>query len=237
MRVTTQMLNRAAAKTGLPFAPGNSLLNYVNQTKAGSENPLLAALGKNSGVTAAAGQKSSEIAALLRTQQKSGYKKLDAAADQLAQSVAALTAEGENSVFGKAEKTGDTGAVGKSVERLADSYNEMVRMLEKQSDPMNQYYGYMMREAAAENSQALKELGITIGKDGTLSVDKGALGEADVKELKEIFGSGSGFQSKLSFLASRVSGNAQANLQSASGRYNDAGTYYGSSGSRYDFWG
>ena len=55
MRVTTQMLNRAAAKTGLPFAPGNSLLNYVNQTKAGSENPLLAALGKNSGVTAAAG--------------------------------------------------------------------------------------------------------------------------------------------------------------------------------------
>lgn len=222
MRVTSQMLDKAAAKSGLPIRRA-SLLDYIDNPSLGN-NPLLNSLEKNSGIT-------------VDSKRKEAYEKLEKAADKLFQSADVLTDDGEKSAFAEAEKSGDAGQVYDGISNLLKNYNNLLEVLKSSSSPINDYYRKMMEEAAEENSEAFSSVGITISKEGTVSIDQEKLKTADLKALEKIFGTSGTFTVKTEFLAARVALNAQAGISSISNQYDSMGSSFSASYGKYDFWG
>ena len=220
MRITTQMLNETARKTGVPLN-STSLLNHIYNN--GSDNSLSGILNKGS--------------TTVDTKQKSSYEKLEKNAGQLQKSADNLAAKGEGSLYAKARESKDTEEVCKEVQALVEDYNNTMKSLQSTSGPLNDYYRQMLQEAATENSKSLANVGITVSKDGKLTVDSEKLKAADIDTLEEVLGSSGGFTSKVSFLAERVSDNAQAGTKSLTSQYGANGSLYTAAGSKYSFWG
>ncbi len=226
MRITTHMLNETARKTGIPINQ-NNLLSYLNNSEGTSGSTLLDALNKNNKVS---------------TESAENYKKLESAADKLKDSADKLAAEGDKSLFEKIrqsegeEKEKNTEELYASVNQLLDHYNSTLTELRKNASPMNIYYSQSMQEAVAENSEALEKLGITMGKDGKLSIDNEKLKSASVDDIEKVFGKSGSFTSKISFVAGRVSDNAQANVESSSSQYSSKGSLQSQIASKFDFW-
>lgn len=214
MRITTQMLNASMRKAGLPVNHV-SLLNYVNSSS--QSNSLLSALNKNG----------------IKLQDK-GYEKLKGQAEKLQQATEKM-ASGE--YFEEARKSGDLQPVYSNVQEMIKNYNNTIKSMKSTSSPLNQYYRQMLKEAAADDKDKLKQIGITRGEDGTLKVDEDKLKASDVDKLEEILGEKGTFSSKVFFLADRIADNARANANSASSQYNALGDNYFASASRYSFWG
>lgn len=224
MRITNHMLNESARKAGLPVN-NTSLLNYINSD--GNSNSLLAALNSNKKATAT-----------VDTVSKKNYEKLEKEADKLTQSTEAMMQEGENNLFTQAKESGDNQKIYDSIESLFENYNSTVKALKNASGTMNDFYRQMLSEAPKEAKESLESIGITFEKDGTASVDMDKVKEADLETLENLFGSKSEFMSKVNFLSTRISDNAEANVESLSSAYSASGNLYtGNTSSKYDFWG
>lgn len=229
MRVTTQMLNRTAQKAGLP-TNRTSLLNYINGSNSNAS--LANALSRTDKAADAA--------------KKADYKKLEKAADGASAATDRLMAAGSES------------AAVSDMQGFVDKYNELLKSLGKSSDTLNLFYAQTARDTVKEYKQELAELGVTVAKDGTLSLDKAkfekfraeqgpkAAEKSETAEntasglaarLDALFARESGLFSKLSFLASRVSDYADANAESYSDYYNAAGSRANAySNGKYNFW-
>ena len=222
MRITTQMLNESARKAGLPIN-NTSLLNYIKND--GTGNSLLDALNKNRETATNAAKKSS-------------YEKLDKEADQLTQAAEALLQDGENNLFEQAKASGNNQKVYDSIENLFDSYNSTLKALRTTSNTMNDFYRQMLLEAPAEAKTSLAGVGITFAKDGTANIDVEKVKAADFETLEGLFGKDGDFVNKVEFLSTRISDNAEANVESLSSAYNASGNMYAAmSSSKFDFWG
>lgn len=219
MRVTDQILNATARRAGVPM--NMSLVDYLNKN---SGKDFLSALGeKNEAVDSG---------------KKASYEKLGKAAEQLSQTAETFLAEGADSMFAKAKESGDKEEVCGQVEKLLERYNSTKKALKSAATPLNQYYSQKLQEAAEENSEALKNAGITIDKDGVLKVDKTKLKETDLDSLENLFGSEGTFSKKISYLGERIADNAQANAKSYSSQYNAKGSNaFAAFYNKYDFWG
>ena len=220
MRITTQMLNETARKTGMPINSG-SLLNHLNNSVP--NDSLLKALNKGSSVA--------------NTKQKSSYEKLEKSANQLRKRADNLTAAGENSLYAKAKENKDTEELCKEIQSLAEEFNSTMKILESAPGPLNDYYRQMLQEAASGNSESLASVGITVSRNGKMTVDSDKLKAADVDTLEKVLGASGSFTSKVSFVAGRVSDNARAGAESVTSQYGSNGSLYTTSGSRYSFWG
>lgn len=214
MRITTQMLNASMRKAGLPIN-NVSLLNYVNGSSQG--NSLLNALNKKG----------------IKLQDK-GFEKLKGQAEKLQQAAEKMASEKS---FQEARTSGDLQPIISNVQEMVKNYNDTIKSMKNSSSPLNQYYRQMLKEAATDDKDKLKEIGITRGEDGTLKLDEEKLKASDVDKLEEILGAKGTFSSKVSFLADKIADNARANASSASSQYNALGNNYFASASRYNFWG
>jgi len=221
MRVTTQMLNNTANKSGIMLT-GKSLLDYVNEDGNSMGNGLLNALNKGSNV--------------IDTAKKNSYEKLEKEADNLSQK-AELFLPDKDTLFDKARESGDSRELYNVIEALAESYNNTMAGLQSSSSALDGYYEQMLKEAAQENKEALEKVGIVIGKDGKMTVDKEKLEASDVDSLEKAFGPSNVFATKVAFIGSRISSNAEANAASYSSRYNSFGDLYSAMSGKYDFWG
>ncbi len=218
MRMTDHVLNATALRSGVPVHK----VSLVSQLGKNSQGGLLEALDKKSAATSG---------------QKDRYEKLKKAAEQLAQNLDAFTKEGEDSIFAKAKASGDSQEIHKSLEGLVKSYNSTLKALNTTASPVDAYYRQMLQDAAKENSGALAEIGIAVAKDGTISIDKEKLEAASIDSLEKALGASGGFSAKVSFLAGRIFGNAQANAESSSSQYNASGHAYSAYSNLYDIWG
>lgn len=221
MRITTQILNESAKKAGLPTINSTTLLNGMNSTT--TKNPLLNAISKGNNTADQA--------------KKSGYEKLGKEADQLQQKAEVFAEEGEKSIFARAKESGSNQEIYDAVKELIEQYNNTASALKNTTGPLNDYYRQMLKEAAQENSEALGSIGISVTKNGTLSIDEDKLHAASLEELEKVLGGSSDFTKKTAFLATRISDNAQANRESLSSQYTAAGTTYNAASGRYDFKG
>lgn len=221
MRITTQMLNETARKTGIPIN-NTSLLNHIYNN--GSGGGLLGALSKNGGSAA-------------DTRQKGSYEKLEKNAGRLQQKADSLAAKGEDSLYAKAKESGSTEEVCRELEALVEDYNNTMKILQSTPGPLNDYYRQMLQEAAEGNSKSLADVGVTISRGGKLTVDADRLKAADVDTLEKVLGASGGFTSKVSFVAGRVADNARAGAESLTSQYGANGSLYTTSGSRYSFRG
>lgn len=222
MRVTTKMLNDSAQRAGLPIN-GNSLLNYVNGGK--SEKTLLNALNKNNGKSTSA-------------LQKNNYEKVEKASDKLSKSAADLVSNAEDSVFAKADTEEGKEALYDKIADFVNGYNDTLKTLRAVSGTLDGFYNKSLQEEAEKNSDALKEIGITLSKNGTMSLDKNKLKQVEPAEIEKVLGKSGSFMSKVAFLAGRISDNAEANVDSISNQYTAAGSLSQTAAAgKYSFWG
>lgn len=222
MRVTTKMLNDSAQRAGLPIN-GNSLLNYVNGNN--SEKNLLNALNKN---------KTGSTSAL----QKSNYEKVGNASGKLSKSAADLISKAEDSVFAKADTEEGKEALYDKIADFVSGYNDTLKTLRAVAGTMENFYCNSLQEEAEQNSEALKAIGITLSKDGTMSIDKNKLKQVEPAEIEKVLGKAGSFVSRVAFLAGRISDNAEANVKSISNQYTAAGSLSQTVGTgKYSFWG
>lgn len=70
-----------------------------------------------------------------------------------------------------------------------------------------------------------------------MTVDEDKLKSVDVDTLEKVLGASGDFTSKMSFLAGRISDNAQAGIKSLGSQYNSTGGLYTPTDSRYNFRG
>ncbi len=219
MRITTGMLNETARKAGIPIN-NTSLLNHIN---GGSDGNLRNIVNKGKSSTA-------------DTKGNNNYKKMEKEADGLKKKADSLAAKGEDSLYAKARESGDTEELCKEIQELVASYNSTMKILQSAPGALNEYYAQMLQEAAEGNSKSLADIGVTISKDGKAVLDGDKLKAADVDTLEKVMGASNDFTAKLSFLAGRISDNAQAGMKSLSNQYGANGSLVSASGGKYSFW-
>lgn len=217
MRITDQVMNATARRAGVPV--NLSLVDYLNKNNTNSLEDLF---GVENGANSV---------------KKTSYEKLEKTAEELVKDAQAFLAEGEDSIFAKAKESGDNEELYAQVEKLLAGYNDTLQRLKSNSSALDDYYRQMLQDAAGENSEALKAAGITIGKDGTLRVDKDKLKEMDADSLEKLFGPSGTFSEKVAFLGERIADHAGANALSYSSKYNSSGNSYAEIGNKYDIWG
>lgn len=223
IRVTTQMLNETSRKAGLPVN-SSSLLNYINNDK--NSNSLLESLQNSS-------TKPTDL-----LQNKKLYQKLKDAAESLENATKTLGSEKSDNIFAKAKESGDNADIVKNVKTLIEQYNEVRKQLERDaSSPINAYYNQTLGQLASKNKEELSKVGITVGKDGSMTIDESKLKEASVEDLESLFGSKSEFIQKMQYLASHVSNNVSAQIESLGNQYGqDANSFSSYISNKYDWW-
>ena len=229
MRITTQMLNDTARRTGIPVNQ-TSLLDIINQEDSAMD-PLSGSKKKSNDIFGAA----SPVDRI----QKDSYKKLGKSADSLKECAAKLGDVGADSLFQKAEEEKSTKELTSEIQKMVDAYNDTLEQLKKSGGAMNEFYKEELKSLVDGNAEALKAVGITKDKDGSLKVDSKTLKEADLESLRKAVGNGSDFTQKVSYVSSRVSANASAYADSLSSQYNASGSLFsGMPGTNhYNLWG
>ena len=219
MRITSTMTNSASMEAGMSLT-GNSLVNHLNGDDSDS---LVNSLGKNHHSTA-------------KALSKGKYEKLKEAAERLAQYADALNTSGSKSLYEKARESGDNAEICGEVEKMVSAYNDVLEKLRTDMTTLGRFYGQSLKEAAAENKEGLKSIGISLDKNGRMIIDKEKLKAADIDKIESIFGAdGTGtLSSKLNMIAEKVADNAEANVKSASSQYNAAGNSVDTLISSYD---
>lgn len=222
MRITTQMLEQSAAKSGIPLN-STSLLDIMNDSSSGN---LFTNVSNNN----------TSASSILK---KNYYTKLEQSTDELSQSTAALLGKDQNSLFTKAEEDKDTSAIVKDVKSMVENYNAVQKQLASSGDTLSNFYKQQMTQISEESKEVLKNAGITTSKDGTLVIDEKALAAADIDTLKKAFGPDTTFASKLNYISEKISNYAEANRDSLSSQYGSNGLSYSSAfeASKYDFLG
>lgn len=84
----------------------------------------------------------------------------------------------------------------------------------------------MLLEALAKTKESLAGTGIIFAKYGTATVDMEKIKATYFATLESLFGNDSNFVDKVEFLSTRISDNAEANVESLSSEYIAGGNLY-----------
>lgn len=158
--------------------------------------------------------------------------------DELSESAGRLTATGSKSLFNEKvttttdAETGittttrgyDVDAIVKAVKSFVDDYNSVVGAgMDSSSKNVVRDTQYMTRMSAIYK-KSLSEVGITIGKDNTFSLDEDKLKAANMDSLKRVF-NGSTSYAALTANRSASIGQAAARAVSTANTYGSTGQY------------
>lgn len=220
MRVTTQMLNDAARKAGVPLHT-TSMLSYVQNKERTNSLPY----DWNAG---------NELEVLRKSQ---AYEKQEDAAKRLESTAKELAAQEEE---GGNESAESRETLAKKITELVKQYNEVLSGFQGSTGLLDTFYRRNMEQLVTDHKEALQSLGITADKNGQLSVNGRILQEADKETMKQALSGEDGFADSLSFLASKIADYASSNQQSTQSVYQSNGTAADAAmryTNRYDAWG
>ena len=206
MRITTGMTDRASVDAGISMA-GNSLVNYLNGNES---NSLANSLGEKHHSRATAWSKGK-------------YDMMKEAAENLEKQADRMNETGSGSIYEKAKESGDFSEVQNEVKKLVNSFNSMLDKLRTDMTTMGRFYQQSLKEAAMENKDVLKGIGISLDKNGRMNIDYEKLKSADIDRVESVFGAAGTLSSKLNLIAGKVLESAESNLKSISNQYNASG--------------
>lgn len=215
-RMTTQMLSNSRKRAGLS-AGRSPLLRSSRYGGTGSASRL--------GAMNASSMQNPRMARL-------NYEKLQKSAVSLVDGMTLLAekADGLTEEQNPADVTG-------TVENMVEDFNTTLKYLQQNSSVLNDYYRQSLRELGAGSKAELAEIGITVGSNGTLTLNKEKLEEADREKIKNVLGSQGDFARRIKAVASRVADNAKVNAEAASSQYNSSGGLANSYLSRFNLRG
>ena len=138
-----------------------------------------------------------------------------------------LIASNQDSVFKKT----DSSAIVSAVKDFADKYNDAVGTLQDNTGLVNNRLLQNLTKAAGDNKSRLADIGITVNKDKTLTIDTDKLEQAissNLSGVKTTLGSASGLASKVAKvstntlaqpMAAMVNSNKYANQLTPNAQY------------------
>lgn len=213
----------------------DSLLSDYASLKNGSYKKLMKAYYKEMGSSSTSDSESSKKTS--SSKQTAADKKSIAIKDavsSLAESADALTNSSlyaKKTIITKDENGNeaetldyDRDAIYDAVSTFVTNYNKATSTAADNGSDRVLRQTINMQSATTTNAKMLAKIGITIGKDKTLSVDKETLNKADVATIQSIFGNGGSYGSTISSKASLIYSSAshQASTKSS---YSSNGNY------------
>lgn len=211
-RAATQMVSMSKRRAGLS-SRRSSMLSSVRNKRSGIQtgSSWMDVMNANSGTRLARGS----------------HERLQKASSSLVKQTGLL-----------AEKA-DTGEKGltDAASKVVTEFNDTLKCLKQASGVLNDYYRQSMKETVMGQKRELEAIGITVGTDGSLSLNKEKLAEADGEKVKTLLGTSSIFAKRVNAVASRAADNARASAESVSSRYTASGGIASSYLSRYNFRG
>lgn len=168
----------------------------------------------------------------ISTTEKNAYNSVKSAAEDLSDAVDRLSGVSiyEKGSFQKTAKDGtksdseyDYDKIFAAVNSFVESYNTLVKNGSSENLASLNDVTVRMLKNTKTNSSLLGRIGISVGKDGTLSIDRDKFNDSDISAIKSLFkGAGSFADSTAS--RSSVMKNAASNKLSTSKVYNAEGT-------------
>lgn len=130
----------------------------------------------------------------------------------------------------------DKDAIYKAVSSFVDNYNAVIDNLDSVDDESMTKKSANLISLTKANEDLLKNMGITIGTDNTLSIDKDTFKKADINDIKTLFTGNYSYAYEVSLKTTLIS-NASKNLMAKQdSSYSNSGSYVNklTSGSLYD---
>lgn len=157
--------------------------------------------------------------------------------DALKESADALLTTGAKSVFAKkditvkdengvetTEKGYDTAGIYNAVNKFVDSYNSVIQASDKAGNENIDRRTANMMNTTTVNLKSLLSVGISVNKDGTLSLDKDTFMDADMSTVKTLFNGNGSYAYRVSAQASMI--NYAADHEAGKGySYTASGNY------------
>ncbi|MBD5545571.1 MAG: hypothetical protein HDR01_15345 [Lachnospiraceae bacterium] len=165
---------------------------------------------------------------------KMAYNYIKSGAEGVRNHAETLNQTGEDSVFGKAEATGNTKEAVYEINQFVENYNSMLTNMKKVGGSIQSIYGKQFATQTVIHKDALSKIGITASTDGTLSVNQSVLKEASIDDMKKVFQGTSSFAGQASVKSIYVESSAASSL---SGNKYASNSPYGSSYLGYNSYG
>ncbi|QIB70208.1 hypothetical protein Ami103574_13305 [Aminipila butyrica] len=150
---------------------------------------------------------------ILTVQLKTYSKLAQNSAKEVQESGTKLTATGDSSLFGKAEKSGSTKSVVSEATDFVNNYNSMLSSINELGGTENRQFLASLKQYAQDNKDALKQAGITVLTDGSLIMNKKDMSAASLDSLKAVLNSKDSFAAKVTDLSSDIEANVQKKLK------------------------
>lgn len=163
------------------------------------------------------------------------YEEVQKAADDMQKTIKKLIELGKTETESKKEMI-------TCVEDFVKQYNSIYENLEDLGGSVNTIFLSQVKTLMENHTDALKSTGVTLNKNGTLSVTEKTLENTDLETLKNVYCKSGGLTEKLGekveYIGANVSSTiAVLNRMYGTSTYNQYGTssyYYGNSGSWYN---
>lgn len=210
-----------------------SALMAANKGKTGRKrmtNSLLSTSKKNN-------RYNTQVNKLTGSSAQAVYQNMKTNAGGLQSAALKFNDTGDNSMYAKAEESGDTTQITNQVKDFVNQYNSTIRSLRSGTGRVDTSYLNQLNSYAKMHRNALESTGITQNSDGTLSVNDKALQGASVEKLKQVWGGSSSFAAKAGQVAVNVQSNAVSSMNSMiNNSYSNLLKSFGASGSFFNFW-
>ena len=117
-------------------------------------------------------------------------EKTAGAAANLNKSIEALS---DTSIWNTDSKDYSSDSTYDAIANFVSSYNTLLSKTDSVGSTIKNTYGTKLNDLTDKNKEALEAIGITVESDGKLKIDSDKLKQADISEVKKIFGSDSEF--------------------------------------------
>lgn len=206
---------------------GTTLFDYVNSDKSIKE---VLSKGATGSLLSAAAKKTLKENGITfdgtSSKDCSVYETIQTSAEDLRTNVIYLTNKEDDSLFAKAESTGDTSDIVKETEEFVSNYNAMVEAMNEMGGSKNTGYLKELDKLVKKGSALFEKIGITQTDKGTLNVDKEILSSASLEDLKAAFYSNEDLLDSIAEKSIYAEANAMSAKYTATiSNYTSAGAY------------
>lgn len=212
----------------------NALLQYLQSSggRGSTLDSLYASTSEPNATGAASTDSLEKLKALVaeykekKAQVDPNYTALKEASKKVKDNIGKLVSGGTDSIFEKAASSDNNDDVLKEVKAFVKNYNAMLGNLGDATDSRSIAQYEQIVNSSISKMADFTKIGISIGKDGTLSIDEKALDGASLDNLKRVFNGPASFAARVKVSISYVESNAAANEKvETTGVYGRQGAY------------
>lgn len=208
----------------------------------GTKTENTSSTSQTDNTSSSSSSKAEQLAALKKDESAKAYATVKEEAAELKDAASKLTQTGEESLFVEKEKTVkdettgeettvkeiDQDAIHKAVKDFVSAYNDTLdAAYDSENTSVIRNAGYMTNHSKVL-SRALEEVGITVNKDNTLSVDEEKLKTAKIGNLQTLFNGKNSYADIISQKADMIDTAATNAATSANSLYTSTGVYQSS---------